>query len=160
MFVARVPVKGYNNYLIYEDGRCWSNFTNKFLKEGKRKYNNYNLSKDGIRKTIEVHILVGNHFLPPKPTPKHEIDHIDRNKKNNHISNLRWATRSEQEINKEQRKSFLGHRNIYIHGNNFQAKVTRNNIDYCIGTYATLEEAIRQRETYLINLNQALERNQ
>lgn len=47
----------------------------------------------------KVHSLVANNFLEPKPTLTHTIDHIDRNPKNNHISNLRWATKSEQQQN-------------------------------------------------------------
>lgn len=156
MFVARLPVKEYDNYLIYEDGRCWSNFNKRFLKEQKGIYNHYTLSKDGIVKTIFIHKLVADHFLPPKPTPTHEIDHIDRNKKNNHISNLRWATRSEQNINIGIKKSNTsGHTGINYNkkNNKWRARVTRNNIEYYIGVYDTIEEAIRERDTYLTNLN-------
>ena len=34
------------------------------------------------------------------PTGKHEVDHIDRNRANNCLSNLRWVTRSENHLNK------------------------------------------------------------
>lgn len=156
MFVARVPVKEYDNYLIYEDGRCWSNKTNIFLKEQKNTYGYsiYSLCKNGIQKTFALHRLVANHFLPPKPTPKHEIDHIDQNKKNNHISNLRWATRSQQIINTANKPNTTGHRNIKkLKNNKFEVEITRNNIKYYVGRYATIEEAIRERDTYLTNLN-------
>lgn len=153
MFVARVPVKDYDNYLIYEDGRCWSNFNKRFLKEQKNTYNHYSLSKKGIVKTIFIHKLVAEHFLSPKPTENHEIDHIDQNKKNNHISNLRWATRGEQNINKEY-KSQLGHKGIRIRNNKFEARVKRNNIEYYIGVYDTLEEAIIQRDNFIRNFNE------
>jgi len=46
-----------------------------------------------------VHGLVAAAFLPPKPSERHSIDHIDRDSSNNSVSNLRWATGSEQKRN-------------------------------------------------------------
>jgi hypothetical protein len=48
---------------------------------------------------IRVHILVALAFIP-NPEGKPTVDHIDGNKKNNHVSNLRWATMEEQNNNK------------------------------------------------------------
>jgi hypothetical protein len=45
------------------------------------------------------HSIIANAFLEPQPTLTHTIDHIDRNPSNNHLSNLRWATKSEQREN-------------------------------------------------------------
>ena len=156
MFVARVPVKDYDNYMIYEDGRCWSNFNKIFLKENiiNNDYRVYSLSKEGIMKTFKIHRLVAEHFLSPKPTEKHEVDHIDRNKKNNHISNLRWATRSEQVINTQDKPNTTGHRNIKLRNNRFEVMITRNNIKYYIGVYHTIEEAIIQRDNFIRNFNE------
>lgn len=38
---------------------------------------------------------------PQKPAPNYVIDHIDRNKLNNDISNLRWVTPSENMNNQD-----------------------------------------------------------
>ena len=50
------------------------------------------------RKTIRVHRLVAQSFVP-NPENKPEIDHIDRNRQNNNVENLRWATKSENMLN-------------------------------------------------------------
>lgn len=46
------------------------------------------------RKLIKLHIAVGLMFIE-NPENKKEINHIDGNKQNNHVSNLEWVTRSE-----------------------------------------------------------------
>lgn len=51
---------------------------------------------------ITVHRLLALLFLP-NLQEKETVDHIDRNKRNNHLSNLRWATYSEQAFNRKQR---------------------------------------------------------
>lgn len=48
---------------------------------------------------IPIHVLIAHAWLGPKPTPAHMVDHIDRDKYNNHYSNLRWATARENRIN-------------------------------------------------------------
>ena len=49
-------------------------------------------------KTYSVHRLVAETFID-NPDNKPTVDHIDRNKSNNNITNLRWATSREQTEN-------------------------------------------------------------
>ena len=53
---------------------------------------------DGIYK---LHRILAKHFLP-NPDDLPEIDHIDRDKTNNSIENLRWISRSENLRNRGQ----------------------------------------------------------
>jgi hypothetical protein len=50
---------------------------------------------------IKVHRVVILAFTGPPPTDDHTVDHIDRDRGNNCIENLRWATASEQAKNRE-----------------------------------------------------------
>lgn len=52
------------------------------------------LSKEGNHKFALIHQLVAQAFIE-NPENKPMVDHIDRNKQNNHVSNLRWCTLSE-----------------------------------------------------------------
>lgn len=54
------------------------------------------------------HRLVANQFVHNNdPTHKTEVDHIDHNRSNNHIENLRWCTRSENMINRTGCKGYV-----------------------------------------------------
>ena len=60
-------------------------------------YIHVNLCKSGKVKHIGVHRLVAQAFIP-NPQNKPQVNHIDGDKANNHLSNLEWSTRSENMI--------------------------------------------------------------
>lgn len=53
-----------------------------------------NLSVGGKGKNSKIHRLVAETFIP-NPENKREVNHIDGHPLNNHMSNLEWATHSE-----------------------------------------------------------------
>ena len=57
-------------------------------------YNRINIYKDGIHKTISVHIMVLETFVP-NPENKPFCNHIDADRSNNNIENLEWCTQQE-----------------------------------------------------------------
>jgi hypothetical protein len=63
-----------------------------------KRYINVALVKENKRKIFTIHRLLGIHFIP-NPENKPTVDHIDQNKLNNDLSNLRWATHIEQHAN-------------------------------------------------------------
>lgn len=45
------------------------------------------------------HFLVCLAWHGPRPSPRHQVDHIDRDRWNNRASNLRWVTPRENQLN-------------------------------------------------------------
>lgn len=90
-------IENYPDYFVSNLGRV------KSLKRGGEKVLKGALDKDGYhfiilcngnRKKFFIHRLVGLVFLP-NPENKPQINHKDRNKTNNCLSNLEWSTASE-----------------------------------------------------------------
>lgn len=59
------------------------------------------LYRDGRRQRFGVHQLVALAFLGLKPSPLHEVAHLDGQRLNNHVSNLAWLLHSENERHKD-----------------------------------------------------------
>jgi hypothetical protein len=59
------------------------------------------LTVNGRRKRIAVHRLVAMHYLPPRPSPTHEIRHLDGDRNNSHADNLAWGTAKENADDRE-----------------------------------------------------------
>ena len=89
-------IKGYENYLISNQGRVFNFKFKKFLKPTKDRggYLLVNLWKNGIRKLYRIHRLVALAFIP-NPENKETVNHIDGVKINNFAINLEWATNKE-----------------------------------------------------------------
>lgn len=86
---------GYNEYKVYADGRVMGT-KGKFrtLWLGRGGYLKVALWNKGTSKVVYVHRLVCACFKL-NPLNKKEVNHIDGDKLNNHISNLEWVTSSE-----------------------------------------------------------------
>ena len=90
-------VINYPNYSIDKDGLILNVKKNKPLK-GTIDNNGYRRVFLG-KTTHKIHRLMALHFLPKEPN-KTEVDHINRNKLDNRLENLRWVTRSENNYNR------------------------------------------------------------
>ena len=74
--------------------------TNKNLKIlCKDGYVNISLKYNELKKTFKVHRLVALAFIE-NPENKSDVNHKDKNKINNHVSNLEWMTRKENNIHR------------------------------------------------------------
>ena len=98
-----ISISGATKYEITRCGKLRTLSTKKelALPLTARGYVRVSLNCDnGKRMSRTLHQLLALTFLP-NPKAYKEIDHIDRNRANNELSNLRWVSRAEQAKNRE-----------------------------------------------------------
>jgi hypothetical protein len=103
-----VDIIGYEGlYRINKNGEIWSCNNKKTLKcnlSGSKRYYAVRLYINNKQKSFSLHKLLAIHFIPnDDPENKTQVDHIDRNKTNNSLDNLRWVTPIENNRNKDRK---------------------------------------------------------
>jgi len=105
-----IELKENPRYILYSDGRLYSNIHKKFLKPlsaprsnnhryawGKPGYSGYMINVNGERKFLKIHRLLAKYFIPNlKPKEFKCVIHLDNDKNNWDLENLKW---SNQKIN-------------------------------------------------------------
>lgn len=156
-----MDIIGYEGlYKIYEDGRVWSIQSNKFLKHRYNSYAFVSLCKHNKYKYMYIHRLVALHYIP-NPDNFKNVDHIDRNKLNNNLNNLRWLSISENGINTNVRgKIPYRHISLIYKNSNYsyyQIHIRRNNRCIFAKSFScnkyTLEEVVSIRNQRYIEFD-------
>jgi hypothetical protein len=151
------PLKGFEKlYVINREGSIWSYYSkngrlmntlqhemNHCLSKG---YKVVNLRKNGIKKHRCLHRLLALQFIP-NPNNLPDIDHINRNKLDNSLENLRWVT-SKQNNNNRTNKSIHPFIRLTPFGK-YCIRFKINGVMTHIGCYKTLEEALSERDCHL-----------
>lgn len=96
-------IENFSNYEVSSLGRIRNKTTQRVRKlrfeyEGKGYLTVNLLNDEGFPQTRHVQVIVAKTFLPNLEN-RPEVDHIDRNRANNCVSNLRWATKKENIAN-------------------------------------------------------------
>jgi hypothetical protein len=140
----------YNDtYEVSDEGQVRNKRTLRILKQ--HDTGDGYLAVDINAKNKKVARLIGERFLPLIDCPGLQIDHIDRNTKNNSASNLRWLSALENTQNKGMYKNnTTGYKHIYKRNDSGSYKVLIKHYNTTLfnTTYKTLEEAINARDTF------------
>ena len=147
------PIKDFEDYEVSSLGRIrsfkWGKERIRKATDDTRGYLALQLCKEGKSYQRKIHRLVAEMFLD-RPANATDVDHIDRNKANNVVNNLRWVTHSVNTANVHMRKNNrLGEKNIYMNRGMYCAEIRRDGVrtrKYC----KTLEEAKEWRDTNII----------
>ena len=143
-------IDGYDNYSISNYGNIKNSKTNKILKQSNHKqgYKQIILCKKGKVKMFYVHRLVGKAFLENHDN-KPMIDHIDVNKSNNNVKNLRWATNQDNQANTgKQINNKSGYKGVCFDKpkNKYKSYIKINGKSKHLGYFETAEEASKAYE--------------
>lgn len=89
-------IEGHPNYIISDTGCVYSKHKGDLLKTHPNvrvRYHQVSLWKHNVQYTFYIHRLVALAFIP-NPLNLPEVNHIDGNRTNNHVSNLEWVDSS------------------------------------------------------------------
>ncbi len=142
-------IKGFENlYEISNLGRVKNLSNGKILKNTLHKtgYYHLGLSKKGKESKKRINVLIASAFIP-NPENKRCVDHIDKDKTNNNIDNLRWATHSQNRMNSNlSSDNKSGYSGVYFRKDtkNWQARLMVDG-KYYSKNFKTKEEAIKYR---------------
>ena len=155
-----MQIPGYDDYFINQNGVVLSK---KFGKERILKpvdnssgYYLVNLFKNKKGKTLNVHRLVALTFIP-NPNNYPFIDHIDRDKTNNCVDNLRWCNNQMNMVNRSKPKtntSGFKHINFHKLAQKYQVRIVRNGEHITNEFFKTIEEAVAHRNAVLEDLGE------
>jgi len=124
----------------------------KILKPGASAVGYHTVAIDGT--TTNIHSLVAHLFLPPPTEEQTQIDHIDRNRANNVVSNLRWCTPRENMFNKPKHDDpMYAITECSYNKTQWRVQLPTGEAGKTIhiGIFKTIEEAQTARDAYLLD---------
>jgi hypothetical protein len=142
-------IKDFENYEVSNLGNIINNKTGRILKPqiDTHGYYRVNLRNDGNTYAKKIHKLVAEYFIA-NPYNKQCVDHIDNNKLNNNISNLRYCTQQENCMNsKLSSRNTSNFKGVSYHKqrNKWMAYIDINGKKQNLGYFDKIEDAINAR---------------
>ena len=148
-------IEGYEDlYKIYQNGDVESYHSKnpKILKSNINSdgYKHINLYKNGERKFFKIHRLIAIYFIE-NPNDYPVVDHIDRDRQNNNLKNLRWVTKSINCRNQKNKGKYL--KGVSKNGKRFQSEININKKKIYLGTFDTELEA---HQVFMVEYNKIM----
>ena len=151
-------ITDYPTYSVSSFGNIRNDKTGKILKKsiGTNEYLRVCLYNKKS-KDLKIHRLVGLSFIDNSNNYR-ELDHINGDKNDNSVANLRWCNR---EINVANTAKYLKgkysskYRGVYYHSKNncWCCSITTNKKKYHLGSFNTEKEAVEVRNNYITENN-------
>ncbi len=88
---------------VYSLTSNWRGYGKRLLRQTLNEdgYPSVRITVNGKRRRYAVHKLVAERFLEAKPSPRHEVRHLDGNKLNPSADNLAWGTQKQNADDRE-----------------------------------------------------------
>ena len=138
-------------YCVTDEGKVYNLKTGKEMRQRESKgYMYVHLSSKGASFNLRVNRLVLSSFMRKNIDEKFVVDHIDNNKLNNRLDNLRLLTNGENTVRGKKLKRPRGVC-YYEHINKYGANIQINHKRYFLGTFDTEKEASETYEQALLN---------
>ena len=146
----------YYGYTVFDNGDIMRKDGKGMLKPSNNKwgYLFVGICIDKKKYSMKVHRLVALCYIE-NPDNKPTVDHILHEEiTNNNVSNLRWATRTEQMINRGiSCNNTSGVKGVHKHGNGWRA-VLRVNGKIMTKTYKSFDKAVAKRKEWELEHHQ------
>lgn len=112
-------------------------------------YKTVNLCSNGICKTIRVHRLVAQAFIP-NPNNLPQVNHINEVKSDNRVENLEWITNRGNVNHSANKKSTSKYPGVFWenYSNKWRVKCRFNGINHSLGRYSDELEAAKAYQDF------------
>jgi len=141
-------IEDYPAYSVSNLGNIRRRGRNLKLTPNSNGYHSVALCMEGKSKCCAVARLVAKAFIP-NPENKPTVDHINRVRTDNKVSNLRWATSCEQQLNRTCAYGKTGHRHITEQYGGYKFQLRRGGKIIMARWFRELKDALEERDFWL-----------
>ena len=142
------------NYEVSNQGRIRNRSTERIMKPylDPHGYYSFRLANNKVQTKKYLHRLVAEAFIE-NPENLKLVDHINRDRLDNRIENLRWTSSTGNLLNTSRHGTEMYGITWCVKRNSYQVHFKRNNKQKGFGYFRTIEEAKTRRDEVLICIN-------